>query len=82
MGTKKYSAKTTYTVKKGKTLTVTITGKAPGVNNSYATTKKTIAKVISKKTVTKVKIKGLKKGTATVTIKVNGVAFKIKVKVK
>ena len=82
VGTKKYSAKTTYTVKKGKTLTVTITGKAPGVNNSYATTKKTIAKVISKKTVTKVKIKGLKKGTATVTIKVNGVAFKIKVKVK
>ena len=80
-GGKKYSAKTTYKIKKGKTLTVSITGKASGVKNVYATSSKKIAKVISKAAVTKVKIKGLKKGKATVTIKVNGKAFKIKVKV-
>ena len=82
VGKKAFKAKTTYTVKKGKTLTVTITGKAPGVNNVYSTSKKKVAKVTSKNTATKVKIKGLKAGKATVTIKVNGVAFKIKVKVK
>ncbi len=79
---KAFKKKTTYTVKKGKTLNITITGKAPGVNNVYSTSKKKIAKVISKKTATKIKIKGLKKGSATVTVKVNGFAFKIKVKVK
>ena len=81
IGSKAYKSSTTYTVKKGKTLTVTITGKASSVKNVYSTTKKTIAKVTSKATATKVKIKGLKKGSATVTIKVNGKAFKIKVKV-
>ncbi len=82
IGKKAFKAKTTYTVKKGKTLTVTITGKAASIKNVYATSKKKIAKVTSKNTASKVKIKGLKAGTATVTIKVNGVAFKIKVKVK
>ena len=82
VGGKKYKSSTTYSVKKGKTLTVKITGRASSVANVYSTTKKTIAKVTtsSKKTST-VKIKGLKAGKATVTIKVNGVAFKIKVKV-
>ena len=82
VGGKKFKSSTTYSVKKGKTLTVKITGRASSVANVYATTKKTIAKVTtsSKKTST-VKIKGLKAGSATVTIKVNGVAFKIKVKV-
>ena len=81
VGGKKFSASTTYKVKKGKTLKVVITGKASGVNNVYSSSKKTVAKVTSKTTVTKPLIKGLKVGTATVTIKVNGVAFKIKVKV-
>lgn len=82
VGGKSYKKTTTYTVKKGKTLAVKITGKAKTVKNTYSTSKKSIAKVTSKNTATKVLIKGYKKGSATVTIKVNGVAFKIKVKVK
>lgn len=82
VGGKKFKSTTTYKVKKGKYLTVKITGRASSVPNVYSTTKKTIAKVTttSKKTST-VKIKGLKVGSCTVTIKVNGKAFKIKVKV-
>ena len=68
------------TVKKGKTKTVTILGKAPGVKNVYKNTKK--AKVTSKATASKIKIKGLKKGKSTIKIKVNGVWLKLKVKVK
>ena len=79
---KKFKASTRYTVKKGKTIKVTITGKSSKVKNVYSSTKKKIAKVISKNTAKTVKIKGLKKVGATVTIKVNGVAFKVKVKVK
>ncbi len=79
---KAFKAKTRYTVKKGKYLTVKITGKAKSVKNIYSTSNKKIAKVTSKNTATTVKIKGVKKGKATVTVKVNGCAFKIKVKVK
>ena len=67
-------------VKKGKTKTITITGKAPGVKNVYKNTK--TARVISKKTATKIKVKGLKKGKTTLKIKVNGVILKLKVVVK
>lgn len=81
VGGKKYSSTTTYKVKKGKTLKIVITGKAASVPNVYSSSKKTVAKVTSKTSVTKPLIKGLKVGTATVTIKVNGKAFKIKVKV-
>ena len=49
------------------------------LRNKYTSTK--VAKVTSKKSAQTVKIKGLKKGMAKVTIKVNGVSFKIKVKV-
>jgi len=82
IGGKKFKASTTYKVKKGKYLTVKITGRAASVANVYSTSKKTVAKVTttSKKTST-VKIKGLKAGKANVTIKVNGIAFKIKVQV-
>ncbi len=82
VGGKKFKAKTTYNIKKGKTLTVAITGKAADVKNVYKSGNKKIAKVTSKATATKVKIKGSKKGKTTVTIKINGVTFKIKVKVK
>lgn len=82
IGKKKFKAKTTYSVKKGKSLTVSVTGKASTVKNTYKSSKKKIAKVTSKATAKKVKIKGLKKGKAKITIKVNGVSFKIKVKVK
>ncbi|SFB35098.1 Ig-like domain (group 2) [Acetitomaculum ruminis DSM 5522] len=79
---KTFNKKTTYTIKKGKYLTVKVSGKAKGVNNTYASSKKSIAKVTSARNQTTVKIKGLKVGTSNVTIKVNGVAFVIKVKVK
>lgn len=83
VGKKAYSAKTVYSIKKKATLTVKLSGKAKAVNNTYKTSKKSVAKVTSKKTATSVKIKGLKKGTATITIKVNNTkTFKIKVKVK
>lgn len=79
----KFNKKTTYTIKKGSFLTVKITGKAAGKNNVYASSKKKIAKITTvKKNVSSVKIKGLNKGKSTITLKVNGVAFKIKVKVK
>lgn len=79
---KKFSAAKTYSVKKGDNLTVKISGKASSVNNSYKSSKKTVAKITSAKSAKTVKIKALKKGKATVTVKVNGVSFKIKVKVK
>lgn len=82
IGKKKYSKKTVYTVKRNKTLTVNITGKAASVKNVYKTSNKKIAKITSKATAKKVKIKAYKKkGNATITLKVNGKAFKIKVKV-
>lgn len=82
VGNKKFSSKKWYSVKKGKKLTVKISGKADGVNNSYKSSKKKTAKVISNKKAKTVKIKGYRRGKATVTIKVNGVKFKIKVRVK
>ena len=82
IGGKKFNKKKTYTVKKNGTLKVKITGKASSVKNVYASSNKTIAKVTSKATDKTVKIKGLQAGSTTVTIKVNGVKYKIKVKVK
>lgn len=67
------------TVKKGKTKTISISGKAAGINNVYTNTK--TAKVVSKNTATKIKIKGLKKGKTVLKIKVNGVILKLTVKV-
>ncbi|MCR4710490.1 MAG: S8 family serine peptidase [Clostridiales bacterium] len=72
-------SKTSIKVKKGKTVSIKITGKANGVNNVYKNTK--TAKVISGKTVKTIKVKGLKKGSTTLTIKVNGVVLKLKVTV-
>ena len=68
---KTFSAKKTYTVKKGKCLNVKISGKAKDIKNKYANTE--YAKIISKKSDDSIKVKGLKKGTTTVKIKVNGV---------
>ena len=73
-------SKSSVTVKKGKIVKVKITGKAKSVKNVYTNTKK--AKVISKNTATTIKVKGLKKGSTTLKIKVNGVPLKLKVKVK
>lgn len=78
---KKFNKNKLYTVKKGKKLTLKISGKAAIVNNSYKSANKKIAKVTSLLNAKTVKIKGYKKGKTTVTVKVNGVKFKIKVKV-
>ena len=81
VSTKPKLSKSSITVKKGKSATVKITGKAKSIKNKYKNTK--IAKVTSKKTATKIKVKGLKKGKTTLTITVNGkVKLKLKVKVK
>ncbi len=69
------------TVKKKKTVSLRLKGKAYGINNVYTNTKK--AKITSKKSAETIKIKGLKKGKTTLKIKVNGVkTIKLKVKVK
>ena len=73
-------SKKTVTVKKNKTVSVKITGKAKAVKNVYTNTK--IAKITSKNTAATLKIKGLKKGSTTLKVKVNGVVLKLKVKVK
>lgn len=73
-------SKSSVSVKKGKTVSVKITGKALTVKNVYTNTK--IAKVVSKNTTTTIKVKGLKKGSTILKIKVNGVVLKLKVKVK
>ena len=66
-------------MKKGKTKSVTITGKASTVNNVYTNTK--IAKIISKSSASTIKVKGLKKGSTTLKLRVNGFVLKLKVKV-
>lgn len=72
---------TSVKVKKGKFITLNLTGKAKAIKNVYTNT--AIAQIISKPTAKKLKIKGLKKGTTTLKIKVNNVkTIKLKVKVK
>ncbi|MBR1731533.1 MAG: leucine-rich repeat protein, partial [Ruminococcus sp.] len=73
-------SKSSVTVKKNKTVSVKITGKASGIKNVYTNTK--YAKITSAKTATTLKVKGLKKGTTTLKVKVNGVVLKLKVNVK
>lgn len=74
------SAKKSVTVKKGKTVTIKLSGKAHSIKNTYKNTK--IAKITSKRTADKLKIKGLRRGTTALRVKVNGVKIlKIKVKV-
>lgn len=72
------------TIKKvNKTAAVKITGKASSVKNSYKVADKRIAKIVTKnKNAKKITVKGLKRGSTTVTIKVNGKALKLKVTVK
>ncbi|MGN0476512.1 MAG: hypothetical protein ACI4HM_04155 [Ruminococcus sp.] len=73
--------KSSVSVKKGKTTSVKITGKASSINNKYTNTSR--AKIISKTNATTLKIKGYKIGTTTLKVKVNGVkTLSIKVKVK
>lgn len=71
---------TSVSVKNGKTVKLGVKGKASGINNAYTDTE--YAKVTSKKTATTIKVKGLRRGTTTLKVKVNGYKIKLKVTVK
>lgn len=73
-------SKSKVSVKKNSTVKVKITGKSSAVNNSYKNSKK--AKITSAKSSSTLKIKGVKKGSSNLTVTVNGVKLKLKVKVK
>lgn len=73
-------SKSSVSVNKNKTVSVTVTGKSSALNNVYHNTD--IAKITSKKNADTLKVKGLKKGTTTLRIKVNGMELKLKVDVK
>lgn len=74
-------SKTTVNVKKGNIAVVKISGKVFTINNKYTNT--SVAKITSKTNDVTLKIKGLKKGTTTLKIKVNGVkTLNLKVNVK
>ena len=70
--------KSSYTVKKGKKITIKVKAKnAAGKKVTFKSSAKRVAKVTSKGV-----IKGMKKGKATITIQCNGVTKKVKVTVK
>ena len=69
-------AKTAATVKKGKTTTIKVSA-VPTGKVTYTSSNKKVATVTSKGVV-----KGVKKGTATITVKCNGMTAKFKVPVK
>lgn len=72
---------TSITVKKKKSKTIKLYGKASSINNKYKNTKK--AKITSKKNTSTIKIKGLKKGKTTLKITVNNSkVLTLRVKVK
>lgn len=73
-------SKSSVSVKKGKTVSVKVLGKASSIKNKYTNTK--YAKIVSKNTASTLKIKGLINGTTTLKVNVNGVAIKLKVVVK
>lgn len=67
-------------VKKGAKASVSIIGKAKNIKNTYKNTE--YAKVTSKRTKAKIKVKGLKKGKTELKIIVNKKTLKLKVRVK
>lgn len=69
-------AKTAATVKRGKTTTIKVSA-VPTGKVTYTSSNKKVATVTSKGVV-----KGVKKGTATITVKCNGMTAKFKVTVK
>lgn len=74
-------SKSSVTVKKGKTASVSIIGKKSGVDNKYTNTK--YAKITSKASASKLTVKGLKKGSTTLKIRVNNSkTLSLKVKIK
>ena len=73
-------AEESITLKKGASKSVGIVGRAPGTDNEYRNTE--IAEIVSEKAVSTIKVKGLKTGTTTLKVKVNGVWLSLKVVVK
>lgn len=72
---------TSIKVNKNRKVKLQLVGKVKNIKNVYTNTK--IAKITSGKNATTIKVKGLKKGTTTLKIKVNGVkTLKLKVTVK
>ena len=71
------TTKSTYSVKKGKTVKLGAKVTPSGAKITYTSSNKKIATVTSKGVV-----KGIKKGTAKITIKADGVKKVVKVKVK
>ena len=79
---KKALSTKSYKVKKGKSLTFKVYRRVSSIKIVYSVSNKKIAKVTSKAKSNTVVIKGLKVGTATISVKLNGVkTYKIKVKV-
>ncbi len=78
-----FSIRKDYKIKKGsKSQTFDIIGKAPSIKNIYTNDKNGVAKIVEKASGNKIVIKGLKKGTATLKIKVNNwKTFKFTIKV-
>lgn len=72
----------TISIKRGKTVKIRIYGKANSIK-CICINKSEIAKVISEESSNYIKVKGIKKGTTSLKIKVNGVkTLKLKVKIK
>lgn len=67
------------TVKKNGKVSVKITGKAKNIQNTYKNTM--YAKVVSKRSASVIKVKGLRKGTAELKVVVNRKTLKLKVAV-
>ena len=79
----KKALKSSYTLKRGATMTITVTGKAAAIKNIYKSDNAKIAKVVSKTSESTIKIKASAKGTANITITVNKVrTFPVKLQVK
>ncbi len=72
-------SRTSVKVRRGKTAIIKITGRASSVKNTYKDSKK--AKILGKRKSNTFKIRGLRRGKTFVKVKVNGVVFKIKVKI-
>ena len=81
IGGKKFVKTDTYTVKQGESLKVKISGKASSVKTAVGSADTSVATAKSQKSGNTVSISGVKQGSTVVKIKVNGVLFKVKVKV-
>ncbi len=72
-------SKSSLRIKRGSAKTIKIIGKAASVRNKYKNTK--YAKITSKRTAKKLRIKALRRGKTTLKIRVNGLVLKLKVKI-